>query len=148
MIDKLYTLYDDMVRSGISLFDYRIGGPAAATIELNGRYAVFLDTGHIGTLAEEICIVAHEYGHCATGATHAVSSPLDLVAKHEYKADKYAVHRLIDPAALRQALADGCTEVWQLAEKFGVTEAFIRRAAYIYRCENELAPSGWPEEDG
>lgn len=138
MAEKLYALYDELVHRGISLFDYRIGGPAAATIELGGQYAIFLDTERIGSAAEETCIVAHEYGHCATGATHAVSSPLDLVEKHEYKADKYAVHRLIDAAALRQALNEGCTEVWQLAERFGVTEDFIRRAAYIYQCENAL----------
>ena len=36
---------------------------------------------------------------------------------------------------MKQAIDDGYTEVWQLAEQFGVTEDFIRRADYIYRCE-------------
>ena len=36
---------------------------------------------------------------------------------------------------LERAVKEGCTEVWELAERFGLTEDFIRRAAYVYRCE-------------
>ena len=55
--------------------------------------------------------------------------------RHEYRADKWAVHALLPRQELERAVKEGCTEVWELAERFGLTEDFIRRAAYVYRCE-------------
>ncbi len=135
MLERLYQLYDEMSQKGLRLFDWKLTEDKAATINMDGNYAVFIDTRKIHTIAEETCTVAHEYGHCITGATHAVSSPLDLIEKHEYKADKYASYRLIDPDELRQAVEEGYTEPWELAERFHVTEDFLRRAVYIYQCE-------------
>lgn len=138
MLERLYQLYDEMSQKGLRLFDWKLTEDKAATINMDGNYAVFIDTRKIHTIAEETCTVAHEYGHCATGATHAVCSPLDLIEKHEYKADKWAAHKLIDPNKLRQAAADGYIEAWQLAEQFHVTEDFLRRVVYIYQCEGLL----------
>lgn len=45
------------------------------------------------------------------------------------------MHTLLPRAELERAVAEGCTEVWELAERFDLTEDFIRRAAYVYRCE-------------
>ena len=134
-INTLLSLYNELQRDGILIFEHSQKSTKAVTIRNQLGYGIFIDTNHIETVAEELSILAHEYGHCATGATHAVCSPLDLIEKHEYKGDKFAAHRLIDPIEMKKAIADGCTEVWQLAERFGVTEDFIRRADYIYRCE-------------
>ena len=35
-------------------------------------------------------------------------------------------------ALVDDAIADGCTELWELAERFGVTEDFIRKAVCCY----------------
>ena len=139
MSDRLFQLYESMYQDGIKLFDYRLIEDKAATIKLYGKYAVFLDTCKIDSIADEICTMAHEYGHCKTGSTHSVYSPFDLVCKHEYKADKWAVHEYIKFEEYQQAIQDGYTEVWQLADRFNVTEDFIRRADYIYRCEEKIA---------
>ena len=131
---KLLGLYSQLERDGIAVFDYPVEIDDAVTICLNKRYAIFIDITGYETVSEEIVALAHEYGHCATGATHTVSSPLDLVSRHEYKADKWAAYRLVPPDELLKALKGGCTEPWELAERFSVTEDFIRRAEYIYRC--------------
>ena len=65
-------------------------------------------------------------------------SPYDIIEKHEYKANKWAAHRLIPPDELAQALRDGYTEPWQLAEHFGVTDTFIKKALRIYQNEQLL----------
>ena len=137
-INALLALYDEIQESGIFIFEYSAKDTKAVTIRNLLGYGIFMDTNRMETSTEELCVLAHEYGHCATGATHAVSSPLDLIEKHEYKADKYASHRLIDPDELCQATEGGCTEAWELAERFHVTEDFLRRAVYIYRCEGLL----------
>ena len=31
-----------------------------------------------------------------------------------------------------QAVAEGCTELWELAERFDVTEEFVRKAVCLY----------------
>lgn len=133
--NTLLSLYNELQRDGILVFEHPQKSTKAVTIRNPLGYGIFIDTNHIETAAEELSILAHEYGHCATCATHAICSPLDLIEKHEYKADKFAAHRLIDPAEMKKAIANGYTEVWQLAERFGVTEDFLQRTMYIYQCE-------------
>lgn len=131
-------LYQTLQQSGIKFFDYKIGKPKAITICLNNQYGIFIDTSEINSEAEEYCMIAHEGGHCATGCTHSVSSSLDLIEKHEYKADKWAVHQIIPIDNLRSLLKSGCIEIWEIAEHFGVTENFVRRAMDIYKREGLL----------
>lgn len=134
-VDALLALYDVLQKNGVLVLDYSQKNSKAITIRNSSGYGIFLDTDRMETAAEEVSVLAHEYGHCATGATHAVCSPLDLIEKHEYKADKWAAHYLIPLDKLRQAVEEGYTEPWELAERLNVTEDFIRRAVYIYQCE-------------
>lgn len=135
---SVFDLYKDMRSEGIDLMEHSLLRSEAVSICSDGAYGIFIDTNKMETLAEELSVVAHEYGHCATGATHVVYSPLDLVEKHEYKANKWAVHRLISINDLHEAFRDGYTEVWNLAEYFDVTEDFIRTALNIYEREGLL----------
>lgn len=129
---KIISLYKELNDAGVRFYHWDMDDLQAATIEQEGRYGVFMDFGNIRTGAEELVVVAHEGGHICTGATHRVDSPYDLVEKHEYKADKWAVQRLIPEEQLDEAVADGCTELWQLAEHFGVTEEFMKKAVCWY----------------
>ena len=131
-MSQIISLYDELNRAGVRFYHWDLDDVQAVTIELKGRYGVFMDFGNIRTEAEELVTVAHEGGHISTGATHRVDSPYDLVEKHEYKADKWAIRRLIPEEALDEAVADGCTELWQLAEHFGVTEEFMKKAVCWY----------------
>ena len=49
-----------------------------------------------------------------------------------FRSDKWAIARLIPEEALDEAVADGHTELWDLAEHFGVTEDFMRKAICWY----------------
>ena len=117
---------------GAGIHPYSIGFAGAATIEMGGQYGIFVDFEKLGGLAEYKAALAHELGHCATGCTHRVSSPHDLICRHEYKADRWAIQRYLPFEALQQAIWDGCAEPWQLAERFGVPEKTIRRALHYY----------------
>ena len=81
---------------------------------------------------KELVCFAHELGHCETGAFYNRYSKFDVISKHEYKADKWAVQRLMPVEELLSAVEKGYTEAWELAEYFGVTEDFVRRAYEIY----------------
>ena len=57
---------------------------------------------------------------------------MDSRQRHENRANKWAIQALIPVEKLDDAIAEGCTEVWELAERFQVTEDFIRRAVCLY----------------
>ncbi len=129
---ELSKLYEDIENQNIKLFIHNIKFTEAATIEMGGQYGIFLDLSCFCSLGNYKEILAHEIGHCATGCTHKVSSPYDLVQKHEYKANRWAIERYIPFDNLSSAVQQGYTEVWQLAEYFGFPEGFIRRVIDHY----------------
>ena len=125
---ELSAIYQDAQAAGAQIFPYAIGFADAATIELDGEYGIFLDFEKFGCMADFFWALIHEVSHCATGCTHRVSSPYDLVARHEYKANRRAIETYLPAEAIRQALRAGCTEPWQLAEYFGLPESAVRLA--------------------
>ena len=56
----------------------------------------------------------------------------DIRKKHENRADKRAIELRLSADDLDQAVADGHTDLWDLAEHFGVTEEFMRKAVCWY----------------
>lgn len=130
-LDRLHQWVSD---EGIFLFDQHLSfsnkSTKAATVQLHGsdKWGIFLDSKRMDSPAEELSTLLHECGHYATGATHQISSPIDLIERHEYKADKWAVCRWIPAEALDRAVAEGYDQIWSLAEHFGVTEDFMRKA--------------------
>ena len=82
---ELSVLYRDAQTLDARIYPYNIGFAGAATVEVAGRYGIFVDFDRLGSLQEFKAALAHELGHCATGCTHRVSSPYDLVCRHEYK---------------------------------------------------------------
>lgn len=128
----LAEIYDALQAQDVRVFLYDIGFAPAATIESSGKYAVFCDPKLLRTTAALKECLAHECGHCATGATHHVASPWDLVEKHEYKANRWAIEQFLPYGALCDAMRSGMTESWQLAEYFDLPQEFIERAIHYY----------------
>lgn len=138
-MEKILTLYDELNSAGVRFYHWDLDDGQATTIETGGNYGIFMDFHNISTEAEELVTVAHEGGHVFTGATHKVSSPYDLIAKHEYKADKWAVQRLISADALDAAVAEGYTDIYSLAEHFNVTVPFMKKAVCLHTHGNLAA---------
>lgn len=76
--------------------------------------------------------LGHELGHCMTGSFYNIHTAVDCRQRHENKADKWAILQLVPVDDLDDAVAEGCTEIWDLAERFGVTEQFMRKAVCYY----------------
>ena len=76
--------------------------------------------------------LSHELGHCITGSFYNIYAAIDYRRRHENRADKWAITTLIPVDDLDDAVAQGCTEAWELAERFGVTEDFVRKAVCYY----------------
>ena len=111
------------------------------TLPENGSLSVMSDSGkcYIGIDesvmdgdALELVHMGHELGHCLTGSFYNRHTRFDIRQRHENRADKWAVHKLIPVESLDEAVADGCCEIWELAERFGVTEQFMKKAVCLY----------------
>lgn len=82
--------------------------------------------------ADEKVKLAHELGHCETGAFYNRYALYDIRAKHERKADKWAIKKLIPKDELKQAFKS-CRNRFELSEYFGVTEDFMQKALDYYK---------------
>ena len=132
-MEHLSSLYNKIIEKNIFLFDYRIPNSKGATIETNKNYGIFIDYYKIDSLQDEFRCVAHEYGHCISGATHKLTSKFDLIEKHEYRADKYAILDLLPEALILEAVSSGCNESWQIAEYLDMPQDFVEKAIHIYK---------------
>ncbi|MDE7243788.1 MAG: ImmA/IrrE family metallo-endopeptidase [Oscillospiraceae bacterium] len=109
----------------------------------DGDCFVALDPGHLYTLAEEKVKLSHELGHCETGSFYNRYAACEVREKHENRADKWAIERVVGREELNAAVASGHTELWDLADFFGVTEEFMRKAVCWYKNGN-LATEYYP----
>ena len=105
---------------------------ALSIMDEDGTCFIAIDPRKICSEADERTKLSHELGHCVKGAFYNKYSNFDCRQKHENRADKWAIKYLMPVTDLDDAVADGCTEIWELAERFGVTEEFARKAVCYY----------------
>lgn len=91
-----------------------------------------MDNGVLEDEAARRVHLGHELGHCRTGAFYNRWAARDVRQKHENRADKWAIKKLVPEDKLKQAIEDGCTDLWALADRFNVTEAFMKKAVCWY----------------
>lgn len=127
-------LYDIADKNNIAVYHFPMKSAVAVSIPGN----IGIDTNKIETAVEETVRLAHELGHCMKNAFYNVKNICDLREKHEYKADKWAVNTVIPFENLMQAVNNGITEPWELAEHFDVTEEFVHTAFQIYKNMGKL----------
>ena len=105
---------------------------ALSIMDEDGNCYIAIDPVKISSEADERTKMSHELGHCITGAFYNRYSNYDCRQRHENKADKWAILKLIPVDALDEAVALGLTEFWELADYFGVTEQFMKKAVCLY----------------
>lgn len=96
---------------------------------------VAIDTDKLSDSREEKSILAHELGHIETGSFYNIYTPLDVLEKHEHRADKWAINKLIPKNELLNVLRCGFTELWELAEYFEVPCEFMKKATDYYSAD-------------
>ena len=130
---QIQNLYDFAKQQNIEVLNFPMPENGSMSVMLeNGRCFVGLDESirDGGTL--ERVHLSHELGHCATGSFYNIHAAVDHRQRHENRANKWAIQALVPVEELDNAIAEGCTEVWELAERFQVTEEFIRKAVCFY----------------
>jgi hypothetical protein len=134
---NLLSLYDYVEEQGIDIDWFSLSRAKSLSMPLpNGGYGIAIDPWKMETVAEEKCCIAHEAGHCMTGSFYNQYATCDLVARHENRADKWAIRTLVPKDRLEKAAKDGYLNLWELSEQFGVTEDFMKKAVCLYKNGN------------
>lgn len=131
---ELLELYQLADAEHIAVYSFDLPQTHSLSLMNNdGSCAVAIDPFGLNSTKDEKIRLAHELGHCVTGSFYNRYSDFDIRARSEYKADKWAIKKLIPKDELQAAFEQGYTEPWDLAEYFNVTEEFIIKAVNYYR---------------
>ena len=135
---RLSDLYQTAQRQRIPVVCHPMPACESMALQTDSGCVIGLDRSVCDRGPLETTHLAHELGHCLTGSFYNRYTPFDLRQRHENRADKWAVRQMISAEALDLAVADGCTTLWELADRFGVTEDFMRKAV-CYHVHGNLA---------
>jgi Zn-dependent peptidase ImmA (M78 family) len=130
-------LFEIAEESGIQVEYGRLPENRSLSAPIGGKCYIALDRALEERPREERVSLAHELGHCLTGSFYNLYSPLDIREKHEHRADLWAIRQLVPQRELEAAVAEGLTQLWELAERFQVPEPFMRKAVEYYRSLKE-----------
>lgn len=130
---ELQHLYDLAVQQNIEVLPFPMEKTGSMSIMTDqGQCYIGMDKSVLDGSVSERVHLGHELGHCITGSFYNRYAAVDNRRRHENRADKWAIRKLIPVEALDRAIEEGCTEYWALADRFGVTEEFIRKAVCLY----------------
>lgn len=127
------TLYKIAKKENVKLDVFALPENKSICVNIGDKLFIGIDPSVLQSNADERVCLAHELGHCKTGSFYNLYSRLDIRAKHERRADKWAINILIPEKELNKAISRGCHDVCSLAEHFSVTEDFIKKALKLYR---------------
>ncbi len=126
-------LYDLARQQNIDVLTHPLPQTGSLSVMLEGgRCFVGLDRSVCDGATQERVHLSHELGHCVTGSFYNIYAAVECRQRHENRADKWAISTLIPVEDLDEAVAQGCTEIWELAERFQVTEEFMRKTVCYY----------------
>lgn len=130
----LIDVYDIAERNDIIVLSYDMDGlESASVMARNGKCGIAVDPFLLTSEQDEKMKLVHELGHCVQGAFYNPYSPLDIKSRHEARAERWAIRRLIPYEKLLEIVGQGYTEYWELAEYFDVPCEFMCRAIEYYK---------------
>ena len=130
---QIRNLHEFAKQQNIEVLSYPMPENGSMSVMLeDGKCVIGMDDSVLDGGIQERVHLSHELGHCVTGSFYNIYAAIDHRQRHENRANKWAIQALVPVEELDNAIAEGCTEVWELAERFQVTEDFIRRAVCFY----------------
>ena len=125
--DELYELAKE---KGYKIVRFPLPATRSLSVCKDGKCCIGLDTEIHGI--EELIKLAHEYAHCETGTFYQEDSDWITKAKCEYKANKWMYQHLVPFEELLKAVHSGITNVWDLADYFGISQEIMEKAINNY----------------
>ena len=119
-------------RNGVEILRFAFPLVDSMSTEISGRCYIGLDCSRSRTTAEEQACIGHELGHCLYGGFYTRQTPIDIVERHEVRADHWYIRQAIPRKTLFDLLRKGY-DAWEIAERLDTTEEYVRRAYYYYK---------------
>ena len=133
-LSKLYRIAEEE-NIEVDCFDLK-KREALSLMDNNGQCFIAIDPFQLRSVNDERLKLAHELGHCITGSFYNEYAAVDCRQRQENRADKWAIKKLIPLDSLDGAILAGYTQLWELAEHFGVSEQFMQKAVCYYTYGN------------
>ncbi len=124
----LTQLYEEIETTGIEVDCFKMREVEAFSMPK----IIVIDPTKLKDEKDEKLKIAHEYGHCLTNSFYNAKNPLDVKSKHEHKANKCAIKKLVTEDELHDAVCKGYVEIWELAEYFDIPEDFMYKIVCFY----------------
>lgn len=129
-LNDLYSYADE---HNIPIISFDMPKSESMSILYEGNCFIGIDPFTIKSETQEKVKLAHELGHCETGAFYNEYATCDIREKHERRANIWAIKKLIPKDKLIKAIQSGFGENrWELSEYFGVTEDLMKFALEYY----------------
>ena len=135
---ELNALYDLADREGIIIDEFPMDRHVSFSLmdpeDLSCYIAI--DPLRLESSQSEKIIISHELGHCLTGSFYNAYAACDIRQRHENRANKNSIQRLVPEDELNEAVSAGISEIWELAELFDVPPDFMAMACHWYNYHN------------
>ena len=129
-LNDLYSYADE---HNISVISFDMPKSESMSVLYDGNCFVGIDPLAVRNEIDEKEKLAHEIGHCETGAFYNEYAACDIREKHERRANIWAIKKLIPKDKLIEVINSGFGENrFELAEHFDVTEDTMQFALDYY----------------
>ena len=125
-----------ITESGATITVFPFGSVKACVVELDGRNHVGISCA-LDQRERKACL-AHELGHIKKGGLYQIYTPPLLKQKAECIADRYAAEILASPEDIRNAIACGLTESWELADHFDLPYEIMDKIIAYYKLRSVI----------
>ena len=119
-------------KENINLINTYLEDTCGAFANYNKTSVIIYDSSKLPTSSEKKQTLAEELGHYYMDATYKFNSNLQLVSKQEYRAKKWAYSIIVPFDKLKQAIKQGISSLYELAEYFEVTTEYMVAAMSFY----------------
>lgn len=134
----LRSLYEFAERNQIEISEFQMERSESLSMPLGDIYCIAIDPTKLRSNVDRKVKVAHELGHCATNSFYNKYAACDIRGKHEERASRWAIKKLIPKDELIKAVSNGYIELWELAEFFDVTCEFMEKAIQYYKMQESV----------
>lgn len=131
---NLENLYNLAEKEKIKVYDWHIENANGAFINIDKINIIALNYNELGTYIDEKETLAEELGHYYYDATYPLyCEDKQLIAKQEYRANKWKCTTLVTKEALRKAKERGLDTFYEIAEELCVREETVEYAYNYYK---------------
>lgn len=139
-MQSLLSVYQDIEKLGIPVIIGTLDAEGSIAVKIDDDIRFIVLDKRIQSEKAEKVQLTHELGHHQTDTIYHESDNLSEKSRCEYRANKWAVHRLLPYEDMKAAMEKGIIEIWELAEYFDVTEDFIQLCFRHYQDEGLYFP--------